>query len=156
MDMALLVALAGLVALLVLGSCVLLVVLADRRRTRAALQAARADVLSLHARLEAVEAARLAAPVPTVVPAAEYVITTAGGDVTAGDGTGALPVPHRAVLSVTLGEPLVKAVALGYGVRRALAPESRHRILFAMRREVRRARKQRRKDARRATREAVA
>lgn len=51
--------------------------------------------------------------------------------------------------SVTLGEPLLKAVAFGYGVRRALSPESRNRIAFEMRREVKRARKERRRAARR-------
>lgn len=156
MDMALLVALAGLIALLTLGSCALLLVLSDRRRTRGALETARADLLALRARLEELEAARLATPVPAVAPATEYVITTAGDHERAPARQDAPQVPDRAVLSVTVGEPLVKAVAFGYGVRRALSAESRNRILFAMRREVRRTRKQRRKDARRAAREAVA
>ena len=55
-------------------------------------------------------------------------------------------MPDRVVLSATLGEPLVRAVALGHGVRRALSAESRNRIRFEMRREVRRARKQRRRE----------
>ena len=38
----------------------------------------------------------------------------------------------------------VKAASLGYGVRRALAPETRNRIRFEMRREVKRSRRQRR------------
>ena len=46
-------------------------------------------------------------------------------------------VPDRVVLSATVGEPLVKAVAFGHGVRRALSAESRNRIWFEMRREVR-------------------
>jgi len=40
----------------------------------------------------------------------------------------------------------VKVVAFGHGVRRALSAESRNRIWFEMRREVRRARKQRRRE----------
>ncbi len=31
-------------------------------------------------------------------------------------------VPDRVVLSATLGEPLVKVVAFGHGLRRALSP----------------------------------
>ena len=52
-----------------------------------------------------------------------------------------------------LRETVVKAAALAHGVRRALDPETRNRIRFEMKREVRRARKQRRADARRARRE---
>jgi hypothetical protein len=59
-------------------------------------------------------------------------------------------VSERAVLSVTLGEPLVKLAAFGYGLRRALSAESRNRITFEMHREVKRARKERRRAARRA------
>jgi hypothetical protein len=55
-------------------------------------------------------------------------------------------VPDRLVLSATLGEPLVKVVALGHGLARALSPESRNKIRFEMRREVRRSRKQRRRE----------
>lgn len=48
--------------------------------------------------------------------------------------------------SVALGESLVRVLSLGYGVGRALSPENRNRIRFAMRQEVRRARRQRRRD----------
>jgi hypothetical protein len=50
------------------------------------------------------------------------------------------------VLSATLGEPLVRVVSLGHGVRRALSAESRNRIRFEVRREARRSRKQRRRE----------
>ncbi|MCW2856098.1 MAG: hypothetical protein JWR52_1713 [Marmoricola sp.] len=75
-----------------------------------------------------------------------YVITDAGLEST----EVALPgdpvsVPDRLVLSATMGEPLVKVAAFGHGVRRALSPESRNRIWFEMRREVRAARKRRRR-----------
>jgi hypothetical protein len=59
-------------------------------------------------------------------------------------------VADRLVLSATLGEPLVKAVAFGHGLRRALSPRARNRILFEMRREVRRTRKQRRREMKQA------
>jgi hypothetical protein len=59
-------------------------------------------------------------------------------------------VPDRVVLSATLGEPLVKVIAFGHGVARALSPESRNRIWFEVRREVRRARRQRRRETKEA------
>lgn len=158
MNPALLPALLGAAATLVVLLCVLLAVaLAGRRRTERALAAARTDVDDLRARLDAlteeVETARTAnAATPAVLPA-EYLITTAGQPAeAAAEGerdAGLEPVPARAVWSVTLGEPLLKAVAFGYGVRRALSPESRNRIAFEMRREVKRARKERRRAARR-------
>lgn len=55
-------------------------------------------------------------------------------------------VADQLVLSATLGEPLLRAAALGHGVRRALSAEARNRIWFEVRREVRRTRKQRRRD----------
>ncbi len=52
-----------------------------------------------------------------------------------------------------LRETVVKAASLAHGVRRALDPETRNRIRFEMKREVKRARKQRRADTRQARRE---
>lgn len=95
------------------------------------------------------ELGRIKSPTPVRASSGEFVITTAGDPEQPQDGADR-PVPDRAVLSVTLGEPLVKLAALGYGVRRALSPESRNRITFAMRREVKRARKARRRADRRA------
>ena len=145
-----LVALGGVAAVLLVLLGVLLGVAASaRRRTQQALDVARADTAALRARLDELERSAARPAAAPVVPPADYLITTAGADTDEATG---VRVPDRAVLSVTLGEPLVKAVAFGYGVRRALSPESRHRILFAMRREVRRARKQRRRETRAAAR----
>jgi hypothetical protein len=120
-----------------------------REREHAALASARADVDALREQVEelstALAASRGAAEV--LPPQTEYVITTAG--VHSAEIAELAQVPDRAVMSVTLGEPLVKAAAFGYGVRRALSAESRNRIAFAMRREVKRARKERRRAARR-------
>ncbi len=69
-----------------------------------------------------------------------YVITDAG------ESRPEPTVPDRVVLSATVGEPLVKVVSFGHGLRRALSAESRNRIWFEVRREVRRARKQRRRE----------
>ena len=131
------------------------------RRVRRSVAEARAEVDELRARVEqmadrlgATTTPTAASAVPPDGVATEYVIT--------GLGVGAEPpaepvaVPDRAVLSVTFGEPLVKVVAFGYGVRRALSPESRNRIVFEMRRELKRARKERRRGTRQARREAAA
>jgi hypothetical protein len=53
---------------------------------------------------------------------------------------------------LVLRESLVKGVSFAYGVRRALAPETRNRIRFLMRQEVKRSRKQRKADLRAARR----
>ena len=133
------------------------VVLVARRRTprRAAAQprgvasgtpsTAQQDTAELRARLDALSdqlERQSATMVSTDDPA--YVITDAGTP------EPPLHVPDRLVLSATVGEPLVKAMALGHGVRRALSAESRNRIWFEMRREVRRARKQRRRETKEA------
>lgn len=158
MNSALLLALAGAATLLVGLSVLLVVLLASRRRTARELAASRADVDELRARVDALaqqlESAESSAAAP-VVPPREYLITTAGLSADPpGEAAGRVAAPTRAVLSVTIGEPLLKAVAFGYGVRRALSAESRNRIGFEMRREVRRSRKQRRRDAKEALREA--
>ena len=131
----LVVVLVGLVLVLLLGA-------ARGRRTRVELAAARAETAALAARLDAL-AARVERPATDGdnQPSA-YVITDAGST-PATDGVG---VPDRLVLSATLGEPLVRAVSLGHGVRRALSAESRNRIRFEVRRETRRTRKQRRRE----------
>ena len=54
---------------------------------------------------------------------------------------------------VVLRETVVKAASLAYGVRRGLSPANRNRIWFEMRREVKRARKERRAEEREAIRE---
>lgn len=131
------------------------------RRVRRSLGQARAEVDELRVRVEqltdrlgAVPATAGAPDVPVDGAATEYVIT---GLAPAADAVSEpVPVPDRAVLSVTFGEPLVKVVAFGYGVRRALSPESRNRIAFEMRRELKRARKERRRGTRAARREAAA
>jgi hypothetical protein len=138
--------------LLVLVGIGLALVIGGRRaraREQAALASARADVETLHARLEELSA-ELAASRGAALPAqpqAEYVITNAGDH--SSDMQDLPRVADRAVLSATLGEPLVKLAAFGYGLRRALSAETRNRIAFEMRREVKRARKERRRAARR-------
>jgi hypothetical protein len=142
---------AGAAVLLLLAGAGLGLLL-SARRTRAresALAQALTQVEALSSRVEELAAERAAThgPAATVPEPVGYVITTAGDLARDEDASQAA---DRAVLSVTLGEPLVKLAAFGYGVRRALSAETRNRIAFEMRREVKRARKQRRRAARRA------
>ncbi len=51
------------------------------------------------------------------------------------------------VASVTLAGPLIKVAAFSHGVRRALSEETRMRVAYAFRKELRRQRKLRRKRA---------
>src|SRR4051794_6778056 len=58
----------------------------------------------------------------------------------------------REFATVALGESLVRVLALGHGVRRALSAENRNQIRFEIHREVKRARRQRRRDLKEAKR----
>lgn len=132
-----------LLALALACAGLLLLARRDRARAEADAAAARAETARLEQRL-----GELADRLDAVADArrgreeASYLITDAG------DRTPAPMLDDRLVLSAAVGEPLVKAVALTHGVRRALGAESRHRIRFAMRQESRRARKQRRREMR--------
>ena len=127
-------------ALLLLGT-VLVLLLRSRAESRRELAAARAETEALRARLDALSQ-RLEETSSAMVTREEatFVITDAGS-------TEATPnVADSVVLTATLGEPLVKVVAFGHGLRRALSAESRNRIWFEMRREVRASRKRRRRE----------
>lgn len=126
----------------------LLVAIVGARRRRnssradleAMLAAAQREADLLRARLEELTAG------PVALGDQAYVITDAGrrlDEVVVPEDQ--VAVPDRLVFSATMGEPLVKVAAFGHGVRRALSPESRNRIWFEMRREVRAARKRRRR-----------
>ena len=143
----------GCTAVVVLLVVVLLaLLLRGRAESRRELAAAVAETAELRRRLdmltEQLEGA--VAEEREAVTAAAYVITDAG------EPRPEPTVPDRVVLSATVGEPLVKVVAFGHGLRRALSAESRNRIWFEVRREVRRARKQRRREMKEAWRRAQA
>lgn len=89
-------------------------------------------------------------PASPDVDRAEFVITELGPEP---DPTPAPPVEARLFADIALRETVVQAASLFHGLRRALSPESRNRIGFEMKREVRRSRKQRRADVREARRE---
>jgi hypothetical protein len=138
-------AIAGLLALVALGLTVTL--LRARSAMSRALDEARTETAALRDRLDRLELAGRE-PVPAE---REYVITRLGEPDE--------PVPPaptvegRLFADLVLRESVVQAASLAHGVRRALAPEVRNRIRFEMRREVKRARKQRRVELREARRE---
>jgi hypothetical protein len=138
-----------------------LVLLARRAATRSAreLATARAEARALAERLAVIEEALARTAVPDRVPeddAHSYVITHLGDEEPDEDQTPA-PVVGRIdgklFADIVARESAIKAVGLAHCLRRALAPEVRNRIRFEMRREVQRARKQRRADLKAALRD---
>ena len=132
---------AGAAAMLLLVAVVLLVM---RRRRPAAdlvaqLEEARRETDELRLRLDELTR-RAVVPAAAEQEQADFVITHVGEP----DDLAPVAVPDRLVLSATVGVPLVKAAAFSHGVRRALSAESRNRIWFEMRREVRASRRRRR------------
>ena len=154
---------AAVLALLVLSLAVTL--LRVRSRTERDLAAARAEAASLREQVADIER-RLSAPATperTGDDRAEYVITHLGEleleprRWAEGEAEGGATQIDRVLFAdLVLRETVVKAASLGHGLRRALAPEVRNRIRFEMRREVKRARKQRRTDLRVARRDLAA
>jgi hypothetical protein len=150
---------AALMALVLLVA--LAVALAGRRRLERDLAATRADLEALSRRLDELVRRPASAPV-AAGDRADYVITTlpdqaapVPGDPNGGpaDGQDADPRPSRTEFaSIAVTESVVKVASFAYGVRRALSPESRNRMRFEMGREVKRARRQRRRDDREARR----
>lgn len=124
--------------------------IAARRELTVELAATRDDVERLERQVADLEKSlrRLRAEAREGGDDSAYVVTDAGVVRLPDPGAPveARPVPDGLVLSATLGEPLVKAAAFGHGVRRALRPATLNQIRFAMRQEVRRSRRQRRRD----------
>jgi hypothetical protein len=108
---------------------------------------------------------------PAAVPAvpavpAPYVITGIDGDGAAGldgshdaDARAAQPavvqgrIDGALFADIVAREGVIKAAGLAHGLRRALAPATRNRIRFEMKREVKRSRRQRRADLKAALRD---
>jgi hypothetical protein len=148
-DQAVLLALVALAAVcLVLLALVWILAL----RLRSATAGSRAEVAALRERLERLEQHPPAPVAAYAAPPVEFVITDLGAP---GTGYESEPVhlDHAAFADVVLKETVVKAASLVHGVRRGLAPETRNRIRFEMKQEVRRSRKQRRADVKAAQRD---
>jgi hypothetical protein len=148
-----------LVALVATGLLVAWLVRRSRARAAAALDALQQQVETIEQRLAAAERPT---PAPVRRDEREYVVTTLAHpdaepvEAAGRDATPVPPVPAPMFADLVLRESVVQAASLAAGLRRALAPETRHRIRFEMRREVKRARKQRRADVRQARREVEA
>jgi hypothetical protein len=149
----LLVAVTGVLAALVLVLAVLVVRLTRRlARVEGALEARRspssdapvssgAPLHDIHTSLDADAAAT------------EYVITHVGEPEVEAEPEPVPTVPAPVFADLLLKETVVQTASLFHGLRRALAPESRSRIRFHMRQEVKRSRKQRRTELREIRRE---
>ena len=145
-----------LLACLVLAAAVgvLAVALRELRDRVRVLEVARVPDVGLVTGASAPSSTSESVPAPAATvsePASEeYVITRLGSE------PESEPVPMvepRLFADLVLRESVVKAAALAYGVRRGLAPANRNRIWFEMRREVKRARKERKAEEREAIRE---
>jgi hypothetical protein len=88
------------------------------------------------------------APSSTSGPS-EFVITRLGEE----SDEPAPVLETKLFADVVLREAVVKAASFAHGVRRGLSPANRNRIWFEMRREVKRARKERKAEEREAIRE---
>jgi hypothetical protein len=139
---------AGVLALVALVLAVALV--RARSRTEQALARSQAETEALREQLAAIER-RLARP--TAAPQASFVITDLGDERATAEPEPAPKIESALFADLVLRETVVKAASLAHGVRRAMAAETRNRIRFEMKREVRRARKQRKADTREAVRE---
>lgn len=143
----------ALVVLLTLVAATLLLVVRGRRQAAAERSVALEESAALRERLDGLER-RLAAPVKAAVgdrttsADRDYVITRVGSQDDQADRPPAARVDGPLFADLVLRESVVQAASLAAGLRRALAPETRNRIRFEMRREVKRARKQRRTDLR--------
>ena len=137
-----------------IGACFALVLvligyLMTVRRARRELAETRREAAELRSRIDGLAeqmAEQKVAPDPT-----EYVITAIGSE----PDPGLVPerIDGRLFADIVLREAVVRTASLAHGVRRALAPETRNRIRFEMRREVKRSRRQRRADLKAARRD---
>jgi hypothetical protein len=139
----------------VIAAIVAVVALVALRRARGA---ATREAAMLRERVDAMEAQLRTHAAASTARAAraeqEYVITRLGELEPVRDEA---PVPVSlttpAFADAVLRETVVQTAALVQGVRRALAPETRNRIRFEMKRELKRARKSRKVEVKEALRE---
>jgi len=144
---------AALALVVVLALVLFAVLMRDRSRVRAELAATHAEAAELRSRIDAL-AVQIAA---SRREPEEFVITHLGesdpdldsADSLSGDGR----IDGKLFADLVLRETVVKAAALGHGVRRAMAPETRNRIRFEIKREVKRSRKARKEETRQVRRE---
>ncbi|NYD42087.1 hypothetical protein [Nocardioides panaciterrulae] len=138
----------GVMAVLTLVLLVLLV--RERARTGRELSAAHAEAASLRAQVDEIERRLATPPAPASPhrPQTEFVITHLGDRPEPVADDAPAPLDRALFADLVLRESVVKAGSLAHGLRRALAPETRHRIRSEVRRQTRAARKQRRRELR--------
>ncbi|GAA2144612.1 hypothetical protein GCM10009844_18400 [Nocardioides koreensis] len=136
-------------ALSLLAVVLVLLLVRGRARTTRELREARAEAAALRAQVEEIER-RLAEPAARPRIEAGYVITHLGEQEREPDESravvGAPRVDGTLFADLVLRETVVKTASLAHGLRRALAPETRNRIRFEVKREIRAARKRRRRE----------
>jgi len=146
----------GFVVVVLLCAVVLALVLVPR-----ALLVSRREAIALAERLERLEE-RLTEPPAAAVPPTtpvltrqEFVITHLGEETAeAGQATPVkVSLTGPAFADAVVRETVVQTASVVHGLRRALAPETRNRIRFEMKREVKRSRKDRRTELKEALRE---
>jgi hypothetical protein len=137
-----------LVVLVTLAGVLAALLLKERARSREAMAKTQAEATELRARVDAL-AAHAAAQDRARREPEEFVITHLGEPE---EDTYSAPVETRIdgklFADLVLRESIVKAAALTHGVRRALSPESRNRIRFEMKREIKRAKRSRKDEFR--------
>ena len=144
-------AVVAVIALAVVAAAAVAVAVASAaalRRSRSSLAAAQqrqalvaSESAALHDRVEELER-RLSRPTAPQ----EFVITHLGepdDDLTPAVAETRVTLTPPAFADAVVRETAVHTVALLHGVRRALSPETRHRIRFEMKREIKRSRKAR-------------
>jgi hypothetical protein len=100
------------------------------------------------------QGARSAGDAPAVtVPETTFVITDVGAQQSEATPDVPTRIEGRLFADIVARETVVKVGGIAHGLRRAASPEVRNRIGFEMRREVRRARRQRRADLKEAMRD---
>ena len=134
-----------LAAVATLGVVVLLLQVRSLRRDLAAAGGAAVDRSPAPA--DQVGSVQPPEPSPSTEPPGTSLVPTVAGVPAPGTSDRRVGL---AGLGQPLGRPLVRAVALSYGVRRALAPANRDRIQALVRRDLRRRERLRRRAARRA------
>jgi hypothetical protein len=131
-----------------------------RRELGEALEAARGEARELAARVDALERTAARDASPSRPPVIEGRVPEEPNRPDARPATDAEPtvtidgrIDGRLFADLVARESTIKAAGLVHGLRRALAPETRNRIGFEVRQEVKRSRRQRRADLRAAVRE---
>ena len=149
--------LTGVLALVVLALAVLTLRLRSRvHRLEQQSEPASAPLAAPRTAPDAAPVAEPAGRRPPVAPEPEFVITRVGEPVppVPAEPRGPVPtVPAPVFADLVLKETVVQTASLVHGLRRALSPETRNRIRFHARQEVKRSRKQRRAELREVRRE---